>query len=40
MYIEEEPELENFDPFDIRDAFFEFTCSIMKDYKKFTIPPN
>jgi hypothetical protein len=38
--IDPEEEDELFDPYDIRDAFFEFMCTILKFYPKFFKSPN
>ncbi len=35
--IEEDEFNEKFDPYDVRDAFFEFICSIMANYKNYLV---
>ena len=37
IIFEEDTFDDNFDAFDVRDAFLEFTCSIMKNYDKYWI---
>ncbi len=37
FYVEEDPVDEMFDPWEVKDAFFEFISSLMKNYKKFLV---
>lgn len=36
-FAEDEIPADNFDPYDIRDAFLEFVSSFMMKYKKFLV---
>jgi len=38
--VDPEDEEQKYDPYEIRDAFFEFLCSLLKLYPKFFKPPS